>query len=74
MIETTTFTVTPKPPYNFKATVNSHGWIELAPNQRDQSITRVEKGRTMQYGTIVLLTVIGSRSVTDPRVDDAPWT
>lgn len=64
----TTIQISPKQPFNFSNTVNSHGWVELEPNffENDtKTLCRVEK---LSSGKIVLLRITGNNDYKNPVI------
>ncbi len=64
----TTIHLKPAPPFDFRGTARSHGWVVLAPNEWDEeagSLSRVER---LAKGKVVLLQVAGEGTLRQPAI------
>lgn len=58
----------PKPPFDFRSTVYSSGWIELAPTAWDEERAIVQRAERLNTRKVVLLELSDEGSVKDPIV------
>ena len=56
------------PPFDFKATANSHGWVVLAPNSWDPDLEAVSRVERLSSGQVVLLEISKHGSSKEPRI------
>lgn len=54
-ISTTTLELQPQQPFNFAATIDSHGWIMLAPNTWEPERRRWRRAEQLNSGKVVLI-------------------
>jgi 3-methyladenine DNA glycosylase/8-oxoguanine DNA glycosylase len=67
-VQTALLTLHPKPPFNFKYTAYSHGWVLLLPNHWDKDSRKLQRVERLSSGKIVLLSISGSNSLQKPEI------
>lgn len=61
----------PTPPFDFRGTASSHGWVVLAPNEWDRDTGILQRVERLPSGKVVALTVQGDGTLRKPIIDVA---
>ena len=61
--------LTPAPPFDFRGTAQSHGWVVLAPNEWDRDAGVMQRVERLPSGKVVSLTIQSNGTVREPVID-----
>jgi len=64
----THLSLTPLAPFDYDATAQSHGWMELLPNAWDKARKALQRVERLSTGQVVLLEISGAGSVERPEL------
>jgi 3-methyladenine DNA glycosylase/8-oxoguanine DNA glycosylase len=67
-VDTTRLALTPPSPFDYEATAQSHGWVELAPNGWDKEQHAVQRVERLSSGQVVFLRITGAGSIDRPEM------
>jgi 3-methyladenine DNA glycosylase/8-oxoguanine DNA glycosylase len=65
----TTLKISARPPFDFKQTATTHGWVGLAPNYWNRENNQIERIQQLSNGLVVRLLISGNLSETKPEVN-----
>jgi 3-methyladenine DNA glycosylase/8-oxoguanine DNA glycosylase len=63
--------LTPAPPFDFRGTAHSHGWVVLAPNEWDRDAGVMQRVERLPSSKVVGLTIQGDGTLRKPIIDVA---
>lgn len=61
----------PTPPFDFKSTVYSSGWVELAPSSWDNESSNFKRVECLRTGRVILLEIRDTGSIDQPEIEIA---
>ena len=64
----TTVRLKPTPPFDFRGTARSHGWVVLAPNQWDDESGSLTRAERLSSGKIVRLQIASRETLRTPGI------
>lgn len=59
----------PAPPFDFRGTASSHGWVVLAPNEWDRNTGVLQRVERLPSGKVVSLAIQGNGTLRNPIID-----